>query len=117
MRNITIGKEIPLGKITKKMKFLANLTDKNEILHTPYIRNGLSKFPKDQKVTIEVKKLFNKRSLDQNALMWVWFDVLADYTGHSSEEIHQIVKGLYCPKKNIKLNKFGNKTYSINPPN
>lgn len=92
------------------MKFLANLTKNNEIEHTPHIRHHLSKFDKTKKVMVEVKKPFNKRSLDQNALMWVWFTIIADYTGYAPEEVHHVVKGLYCPRKAVTLK---GKTYRI----
>lgn len=93
-----------------KMKFLTKINDKNEIEHTPTIRHRLSKFDKKKEVMVEVKKPFNKRSLDQNALMWVWFTIIADFTGYAPEEVHHVVKGLYCPKKAITLK---GKTYRI----
>lgn len=59
---------------------------------------------------LTVKKKWNKRSLNQNNYFWLCMTVLAEYTGHTPEELHVIVKGLYCPKKQVKV---GKKAYSI----
>lgn len=45
-----------------------------------------------------------KRSLDQNALMHLYIDVIARETGHDHEELHRIFKGLFLPKKKVTLN-------------
>lgn len=85
------------------MKFLAIIRNKEIIYkNEPFVRHHLSKL-ETQKVTVEVKRVFNKRSLNQNALMWIWFTLIAEHTGYSPEEVHKVVKGLYCPKKQIKL--------------
>lgn len=59
---------------------------------------------------LTVKKKWNKRSLNQNNYFWLCLTVLAEYTGHTPEELHVIVKGLYSPKKEVKV---GNKRYTI----
>lgn len=59
---------------------------------------------------LTVKKKWNKRSLSQNNYFWLCMEVLAEYTGHTPEEMHVIVKGLYCPKKEVVV---GDKKYSI----
>lgn len=92
------------------MKFLTQINSKNEIEFTPHIRHQLSKFDKTKKVTVEIKKLFNRRSLQQNKYFWLCMEILSDYTGHTAEEMHVIVKGLFCPKKHIKVGKI---SYSI----
>lgn len=37
------------------------------------------------------------RSASQNALMWLWHRVLAEYTGHTVAEIHHYVKWRFLP--------------------
>lgn len=74
-----------------------------------YLNNNLPKYEGLQGVLV-VKKKWNKRSLSQNAYFWLCMQVLAEYTGHTPEELHVIVKGLYCPKKEVKM---GKKSYSI----
>ncbi len=59
---------------------------------------------------LTIKKKWNKRSLNQNNYFWMCMECLAEYTGHSPEELHVIVKGLYCPKKEVKV---GKKVYMI----
>lgn len=59
---------------------------------------------------LTIKKKWNKRSLSQNSYFWLCMQVLSDYTGHTPEEMHVVVKGLYCPKKEVKV---GEKVYSI----
>ncbi len=59
---------------------------------------------------LTVKKKWNKRSLNQNSYFWLCMQVLAEYTGHTPEELHVIVKGLYCPKKEVGV---GKKKYTI----
>lgn len=75
----------------------------------PYARHHLKKM-EGKKVTIDVQTQTSRRSLNQNALMWMWFTLIAQYTGHTPEEIHIIVKGLYCPKKTLIIK---NKTYTL----
>ncbi len=74
-----------------------------------YLNINLPKYEGLQGVLV-VKKKWNKRSLSQNAYFWLCMQVLAEYTGHTPEELHVIVKGLYCPKKEVKV---GKKSYSI----
>lgn len=45
-----------------------------------------------------------RRSLDQNSLYHLYLDVIANETGHTSEELHRIFKGLFLPKKKVTLN-------------
>ncbi len=47
------------------------------------IRNSLG-------MTVTIKK--EKRSLDQNALMWMLLQVLSDYTGDTTDDLHERLK-------------------------
>lgn len=68
-----------------------------------YARHHLSKL-EGQKVLVTVEKMHNKRSLNQNAYYWVCIQVIADFTGHSPDEMHRLFKGLFLPRKEIELN-------------
>ena len=41
---------------------------------------------------VEVKRLQNRRTLDQNALYWRWLHIIASETGHDAEEVHEAMK-------------------------
>lgn len=45
-----------------------------------------------------------RRSLDQNSLYFLYLDIISRETGHTSEELHRIFKGLFLPKKKVTLN-------------
>lgn len=59
---------------------------------------------------LKIKKKWNKRSLSQNSLYWAWVTEIAEYCGNSPEEMHTILKGLFCPKREVKM---GKKVYVI----
>lgn len=59
---------------------------------------------------LKIKKKWNKRSLNQNSLYWKWVEIIAEYCGNTSEEMHAILRGLYAPKKEVKV---GKKIYRI----
>lgn len=42
--------------------------------------------------TLTIKKQAKGRSINQNALMWMWFACIADTTGNTKEEVHDA----YC---------------------
>ena len=42
-------------------------------------------------------QLDQPRTANQNALLWVWHQIVADYTGYAVSEIHQIVKNMLLP--------------------
>ena len=44
------------------------------------------------KWVVEVKRLQDKRTLDQNALYWRWLHIIAQETGNDAEEIHEAIK-------------------------
>src|SRR3990167_4067664 len=59
---------------------------------------------------LQIKRKWNKRSLSQNALYWLWLGVASKDIGHTENELHTIFKGLFAPKKEIKM---GTKSYMI----
>lgn len=42
--------------------------------------------------TLEIKKKVKKRTVDQNALMWMWFTCIEDETGTLKQDVHDY----YC---------------------
>jgi hypothetical protein len=50
-----------------------------------------------------IDKVKNVRSLDQNAFMWVYLEIIAQETGNIADDLHRLFKGLFLPKKTIKV--------------
>lgn len=48
-----------------------------------------------KRVQITIEKFKSKRSDRQNALWWVYMAILANETGHTKEEIHELCKGMF----------------------
>ncbi len=61
-------------------------------------------------ILLTIKRKWNKRSLNQNALMWKWFEIIGDYIGEDKNEVYRIMTGLYSPKVEVKM---GKKVYNI----
>jgi hypothetical protein len=59
---------------------------------------------------ITIKQEKGKRKLGQNRFLWAVYTIIADAVGHSPEEIHRIMKGVYLPPKIVKI---GGKEYKI----
>jgi len=63
----------------------------------------LAKF-EGKAVTVEISKPASTRSLRQNSYYWgVVLTIIAQETGHSTEEIHLAVKDMFLPRKFLKL--------------
>jgi hypothetical protein len=80
-----------------------------EYRNVDYVALNIEKFEGCSGI-LHIKKKWNKRSNKQNRYFWLCMGVLSEHTGHTPEEMHTIVKGLYCPKKQIKV---GKKEYSV----
>jgi hypothetical protein len=48
-------------------------------------------------VTIEPER--KRRSLKANALLWLHYQAIADWSGHSKEEIHEAMKRKFLPAR------------------
>jgi hypothetical protein len=46
---------------------------------------------------VTVRPYRRSRSLEQNALLWAWYSVVAQETGHTDEEIHEVCKLKFLP--------------------
>lgn len=58
---------------------------------------------------ITIKKATSKRSIDQNNLMWLWFECIARETGTSKDDIYMY----YCKKFLCKVITIGDKQEKI----
>ena len=75
-----------------KLQFMArvqdgNLTDFKRKEFQEYLKNFEGK-----RVTITVQRARSTRSIQQNRLWWVYMTILADHTGHTKDEMHEICK-------------------------
>ncbi|MCE7073671.1 hypothetical protein LZG74_25400 [Dyadobacter sp. CY327] len=61
---------------------------------------------------IQISERKEKRSLDQNALLWTWYQIIADETGHDKEDIHNYCKSMFL---GTKLMQFGHTLGGIVP--
>ena len=62
----------------------------------------IGKFKDKEKVSVKIENRRSKRSLAQNSYWWgVCYKIIAETTGHTPEEIHEIMKIMFLPKKFI----------------
>ena len=52
---------------------------------------------------ITVKKWRKKRSLDQNALYWMWLQIIAKDLGYDTEELHSSFKSMFLTDRSKKI--------------
>jgi len=58
----------------------------------------------EKEVEIRVNKYKDKRTNSQNRYYWgVVLEILSDYTGHEPEELHEVLKEIMLPKKEVKF--------------
>ena len=77
------------------------------VLHTDEQRRqfvtALTALPIDKPLAVTVKPYRRKRTLSQNATHWWRLNALCDAlaldTGHTSEELHELLKAKFCPVK------------------
>lgn len=51
----------------------------------------------DKPYDINVAVHHVKRSTSQNALYWLWLDIVADETGNSRDELHDVFRAKFLP--------------------
>ena len=87
------------------MKFGATIKNKTITFgNVAYARHHLEKL-EGKKVIVEVQKVHNKRSINQNSYYWLCLEGIAKETGHSPEELHRIFKGSFLPRREVVFNK------------
>lgn len=86
------------------MKFKAKIENKTiTFANVAYARHHLEKF-EGKEIIITVEKIHNKRSLNQNAYMWLCLQAISNHTGHSPDELHRLFKGLFLPRNDVVFN-------------
>lgn len=60
------------------------------------------------KFTLTIKKQTKDRSINQNALMWMWFTCIADTTGNTKEEVHDAYCYMFLSRPVTMGNRRGN---------
>lgn len=75
--------------------------------HEDLFRKYLRQFA-DGKYRLEIKKVSNKRSLQQNRYYWLYLTMIAEETGYTKDEVHEWVKGRFLTKGIKEI--FGDKT-------
>ena len=83
-------------------KFKANIVD-GKLDMTPEVKRRFYQRIKNldgQKVAVSVNKMHNERSLRQLAYLWagVYPAIAEGWSGHSTKEIHAIMKDRHLPK-------------------
>lgn len=53
----------------------------------------------EDNMQVEIKPYIAKRSVDANALYWLWISVIAEYTGYTKDEMHDVLRARYLPIK------------------
>ena len=62
------------------------------------IRGNIQEYLKKlegKEVKVKIDKKRKIRSLNQNALYWLWLEQLSEYTGYETEEFHAMFKSMY----------------------
>ena len=56
---------------------------------------------------VKIKKQRSRRSLDQNALLWLWMTALEvdSETGYTKEEWKEFFQTKFCPRTKMKINR------------
>jgi hypothetical protein len=80
-----------------KSKDLAFLPD-NKRLWLTYLENNDGK-----RLVVDIDLEKSRRSLSQNAFMWVYLEIIANETGNNAEDLHRLFKGLFLPKRELEF--------------
>ena len=76
---------------------------------TPWLKSRLEKM-EGKDVLVEIKLIKNIRSLRANNYYWALLEIIGKDLGYHSDELHALFKGLYLPRREIKL---GKKSYFL----
>ena len=87
-----------------KPKFPAKVADgKLQFSNPTVLFAHIGKFRPEDELEVTVEKRRLHRSNQQNRYYWgVVLNVIAKETGHSAEELHEIYKRMFLPRKTIK---------------
>lgn len=76
---------------------------------TAWLKSRLQNW-ENKEVLVEIKLIKNIRSLKANAYYWCCLEIISKDLGYQPDELHALFKGLYLPKREIKL---GRKSYFL----
>lgn len=63
----------------------------------------LGKLPLDGRIwDVSIKPYQSRRSVDANRRLWALHKLAADETGHSVDELHELCKSMFLPRKMVK---------------
>src|SRR3990167_5814660 len=88
------------------LSFQVKIKDKKVVFENrKYFDWMIAKTFKDgEKLTMTLENTRSQRSLAQNNFWWgICYKIIAETTGHTTEEIHEIMKAMFLPKKFITL--------------
>ena len=64
----------------------------------------LGKLPLDGRIwDVSIKPYQSRRSVDANRRLWALHKLAADETGHSVDELHELCKAMFLPRKEIEV--------------
>lgn len=53
---------------------------------------------------VDVQRWVKRRSGNQQRYQWgVVYAVIADHTGHTADEVHEVMKQMFCPARTIRI--------------
>lgn len=67
-------------------------------------------------VVVEIDTVRNKRSSQQNRYYWLILGMIAEHTGHTSEELHEYFKLKFLPKQFEMINKSTGESEEVTIP-
>ena len=82
------------GKIINKKLVLNNKSDFNK---------QLEQF-EGKEIVIKIIERNNKRTNDQNSLLWTWINLLSNYTGYTKEEMKEMLQYKFLSREKINEN-------------
>ena len=85
-----------------QIHYTAKVSDQGVLMGIPKrkLSDELKHFSgKDVELIIRRKKKY--RSVEQNRLMWLWYGIMADHTGFTSDEIHSIMKSKFLHTEKV----------------
>ena len=64
----------------------------------------LAKLPLEGRIwDVSIKPYQSRRSVDANRRLWALHKLAADETGHSVDELHELCKAMFLPRKEIEV--------------
>lgn len=64
----------------------------------------LAKLPLEGRIwDVSIKPYQSRRSVDANRRLWALHKLASDETGHSTDELHELCKAMFLPRKEIEV--------------